>query len=127
MTLPTCNKKDNSVTFPHLVYKLDFHKTEMPKQDVWKGNDILAGIIQQSKNEFDKENPTEKKKTVSKVVVVLELPSGGAVTKFCVGDNDDILEVEAQKHTLMLHPKALLFSGIRAGVLDEATDGPNTA
>ena len=60
MTLPTCNKKDNSVTFPHLVYKLDFHKTEMPKQDVWKGNDILAGIIQQSKNEFDKENPTEK-------------------------------------------------------------------
>ena len=69
----------------------------------------------------------KKKKTVSKVVVVLELPSGGAVTKFCVGDNDDILEVEAQKHTLMLHPKALLFSGIRAGVLDEATDGPNTA
>ena len=127
MTAPMSNKKDTpSVTLPHLVYKLDFHETEMSEQSVWEGNDILAGIIKQSNDEFDESNQKEKK-TESKVIVVLELPSGGVVSKFVVGDNDDTLEVEVQKHTLMLHPKALLFSGIRAGVLDEATDGPNTA
>ena len=126
MTTSTSNIDDSSVTLPHLIYKLDFCETEMSEQSVWAGNDVLAGIIKQSREELDENNPTEKK-TDSKVVVVLELPSGGAVTKFVVGDNDDTLEVEVQKHTLMLNPKALLFSGIRAGVLDQRTDGPNTA
>ena len=38
-----------------------------------------------------------------------------------------ILNVEILKHSLMLNPKALLFSGIQAGILHISTDGPLTA
>ena len=44
-----------------------------------------------------------------------------------VGDTDDILNAEILKHSLMLNPKALLFSGIQSGILDISTDGPLTA
>ena len=38
------------------------------------------------------------------------------MSQYNIGDTDDTLEVEILKHSLMLQPKALLFSGIRAGI-----------
>ena len=110
------------IPLPHLVYKLEFLE-ELVK---WTGDkdDILDSIIQQSKMDFNK-NEKEKKREV-KVIVVVELPIGGVVSSYNVGDSDDTLNVEIQKHSLMLNPKALLFSGIQADIFDPNTDGPST-
>ena len=123
----------NNVSLPHLVYQLTFHENSNEK-DVWKGNndlDILNNIIQDALEENSspdsKGGSITKTEQDSKVIVVLELPVGGSVSKYCVGESDDTLEVEIQKHSLMLNPKALLYSGIKAGVLDPQTDGPQTA
>ena len=110
------------IPLPHLVYKLEFLEESVK----WTGDkdDILDSIIQQSKMDFN-ENEKEKKREV-KVIVVVELPIGGVVSSYNVGDSDDTLNVEIQKHSLMLNPKALLFSGIQAGIFDPNTDGPST-
>ena len=110
------------IPLPHLVYKLEFLEESVK----WTGDkdDILDSIIQQSKMDFN-ENEKEKKREV-KVIVVVELPIGGVVSSYNVGNSDDTLDVEIQKHSLMLNPKALLFSGIQAGIFDPNTDGPST-
>ena len=62
MTPPTSTEINaSSVILPHLVYKLDFHKTEMRN-----GTDVLADIIKQSMVEFDKKfRKKEKQKARS--------------------------------------------------------------
>ena len=70
--------------------------------------------------------PKSRKKD-SKIIVVLELPVGGSVSKYSIGESDDTLEIVIAKHSLMLNPKALLFSGIETGALNEQIDGPLTA
>ena len=105
---------NSTIPLPHLVYKIDFLENDVEKQSVWMGkttDDILENII------VGVEKKSSEKKE-SKVIVVLELPSGGEVTKFCIGDTENELEVQIRKHSLMLHPQALLFSGIEAGFLD---------
>ena len=72
------------------------------------------------------ENQCNRKKDL-KVIVVIEMPNGGKVTHFNVGHCDDTLEVQIQKHPLMLNPKALLLSGIVTGTLDANIGGLNTA
>lgn len=62
----------------------------------------------------------------NKVVVVLQLPSDRKLTKYCIRETNEMLEVEIHKHLLMLNPEALLFSGIKSGVLNNDTDGPHT-
>ena len=111
------NKQDSYlVALPQLVYKVDFHENEIL-------NDILIkNIIDETKN-----GAPAAQKNDSKVIIVLELPVGGQVSGYNVGDTDDILNVEILKHSLMLNPKALSFSGIQSGILDISTDGPLTA
>ena len=118
---PAVVRDTNTVQLPHLVYKVEFHENESTN-NIWAANDpedVLKNIMQESTD--------GNKKKESKVIVVLELPVGGSVARYNVGDTDDTLEVVIAKHSLMLNPKALLFSGITAGVLNNNTDGPNTA
>ena len=84
-------------------------------------------FIQSIISEASSNATSNQKKIDSKVVVVLELPVGGAVSKYTIGETDDTLQVTILKHSLMLNPKALLFSGIKAGIIDNNTDGPLTA
>ena len=95
--------------------------------DVWDGNDMLKNIFDEIGSTGDSKSDGNEERSDSKVIIVLELPVGGSLSKYSIGDTDDVLEVEIRKHSLMLNPKALLFSGIQAGVLDEAVDGPRTA
>ena len=132
---PSANANNNQestsldVSIPHLVLKIDFHETEEDENGFWNGSasEIMDHLWEQSEKESNaKSNVTQKKKD-SKVIVVIEMPNGGKVTHFNVGNTDDTLDVQIQKHPLMLNPKALLFSGIITGTLDASTDGPNTA
>ena len=120
------NQQDSHpVPLPHLVYKVGFHENEILQHNVWAGtgaDDILKNIIDETKN-----GAPAAQKNDSKVIIVLELPVGGQVSGYNVGDTDDILNVEILKHSLMLNPKALSFSGIQSGILDISTDGPLTA
>ena len=115
---PGANKKINLVQLPHLVYQIDFHESQ--SNNVWCKGDILKNIMEESTA------PKSRKKD-SKIIVVLELPVGGSVSKYSIGESDDTLEIVIAKHSLMLNPKALLFSGIETGALNEQIDGPLTA
>ena len=124
----TMHDSPSVVSLPHLVYKVDFHENQILQHSVWSGSNadnILKNILHETKKKGGG-GPTNQKND-SKVIVVLELPVGGQVSRYSIGDTDDTLEVEILKHSLMLNPKALLFSGIQAGILDELTDGPTTA
>ena len=127
----TPRKKDNkSILFPHLVYKIDFLESKIAATNFWyatNSNDFLKSIIEERELEAQNSTNGTRSKAESKIIVVLELPVEGQVSQYNIGDTDDTLEVEILKHSLMLHPKALLFFGIRAGILNEAKDGPETA
>ena len=115
------------IPLPHLVYQIDF--IENDSNNIWNGNhtSIINNILQEAKVSIDEAQKGNGKKKESKVIVVLELPVGGSVSKYSIGHTDDTLEIEIQKHSLMLNPKALLLSGLATGVLDLNTDGPHTA
>ena len=115
------SKKGNSpISLPHLVYELDFSGTDKDMHNMWNNATDESNFISGLMN-------TNKKEDECKIIVVFELPSGGEVVKYCVGETDDKLEVEVRKHGLMLNPQALLYSGIKIGALDENKDDPNTA
>ena len=115
------------IPLPHLIYKVHFHENEIVSNNIWFGatsKDVLKNIIQARAKES---NGEIQKKDESKVIVVIELPVGGQVSQYSIGHSDDTLEVVILKHSLMLDPKALLFSGIETGMLNAHTDGPHTA
>ena len=106
---------------------MDFSGNDVDVQNMWSTasdeNDFITSVLKSaSQNEG-----RNKKKDERKVIVVFELPSGGEVSKYCVGETDDTLEVQVHKHGLMLNPQALLFSGIKIGAFNLKSDGPNTA
>ena len=117
-----------AISLPHLVYRIEFLESDVNESGFWNGTDdqILDNIFKKNSVDENNKNP-EESKVEAKVIVVVELPIGGAVIKFNVGDTDDTLEIQIRKHALMLNPRALLFSGIKSGTLNLATDGPNTA
>ena len=90
---------------------MDFSGNDVDVQNMWSTasdeNDFITSVLKSaSQNEG-----RNKKKDERKVIVVFELPSGGEVSKYCVGETNDSLEVQVRKHGLMLHPQALLFLG----------------
>ena len=90
-------EKTPSISLPHLVYTVEFLETDTQEQAVWFGSnddDIIGDIIQQSKDDDEDLD----KEVERKVIVVLELPSGGAVSRFSVGETDNKLEVEVKTH-----------------------------
>ena len=123
--IKTKHDSSASISLPHLVYKLDFSENDDDLMALWNvssEDDFLKNIMTQNSGK----NVASKKKHERKVVVVFELPSGGEVTQYCIGDTDDTLEVQVRKHGLMLNPQALLYSGLKVGALDPAKDGPLT-
>ena len=115
----TLGHDNQSILLPHLVYKVDFLESKIAATNVWSAtnsNDFLKSIIKERELEAQNSTIGTNSKTKSKIIVVLELPVGGQVSQYNIRNTDDTLEVEILKHSLMLHPKALLFSGIRAGI-----------
>ena len=109
------------------MYKINFIENTIAEKSIWTSSnddDILKNIFDSA---IDASSDKNKVAEDSKVVVVLELPVGGSVSQFSIGETDDTLEVTILKHSLMLNPKAQLFSGIKAGILDYNNDGPHTA
>ena len=108
------------------MYKINFIENTIAEKSIWTSsndNDILKNIFESAIDASSDKKVAED----SKVVVILELPVGGSVSQFSIGETDDTLEVTILKYSLMLNPKALLFSGIKAGILDYNNDGPHTA
>ena len=120
------NSNGDFVAYPHLIYRLDFLETAIFKKDVWQANTkdgILESIVDEARNVDNVGKPLKD----SKIVVAIELPIGGEVSKYSIGETDDTLKVTIVRHELMLNPKALLFVAIKSGHLSDATDGPYTA
>ena len=105
------------------MYELDFSGTDEDVQKMWNDATDESDFIGHLINEQGRRHKQDERK----IIVVFELPSGGEVKKYCVGETNDRLEVQVQKHGLMLNPQALLFSGIKVGALNVNKDGPNTA
>ena len=79
---------NSNIPLPHLVYQIDFLENDAEQQAVWSGKtpeDILENIVNGA-------GKTRKKD--SRVIVVLELPSGGEIIKYFIGNTDDKLEVQ---------------------------------
>ena len=116
----TANSEPSSssaVSLPHLVYKINFIENTVAEKSIWTSSnddDILKNIFESA---IDASSDKNKVAEDSKVVVVLELPVGGSVSQFSIGETDDTLEVTILKHSLMLNPKALLFLESKLGFL----------
>ena len=127
----------------HLVYKVDFHNTQ--HSSLWTSvrseqdalNAIYRAVSHQTNKQSNKKGRTShfsnqqdndhNMHSESKIIVVLELPSGGAVNRFYIDkSNDDVLHLDIMKHSLMLNPDAIAFAGIKSNIFDKSTDGPNT-
>ena len=77
----------SSVSLPHLVYKLDFIKNTISSEpNLWsfaEDNKFTQSIISKASRNV----ASNQKKIDSKVVVVLELLVGGAVSKYTIRRN----------------------------------------
>ena len=128
VTIKKQASSSSAVSLPHLIYQLDFSENDDDLQKLWNASsegDFLENIITQNRS-GNNQTASTKKEIERKVVVVFELPSGGEVIQYCIGDTDDTLEVQVRKHGLMLNPQALLYSGLKVGALDPVKDGPLT-
>lgn len=113
----------------HIAYTVDFHSKGL---NIWSSStdddDLLKAIFNSTDLESTSlsSSSTATSTTDSKVIVVLELPSGGGIEEFNVNGNNDLLNVSISKHALMLNPNAIAFAGVKTGTLDRNIDGPQT-
>ena len=69
-----------------------FHKSNVDEKDFWQSSDYnIFSHIWESKTAEKVMKQPEKK---SKIIVVFELPTGGKVSQFNVGESDDTLKLE---------------------------------
>lgn len=140
MKMATSNRNTATIsagsTLSHMAYRVDFHHL-YDSRPLWSSNasekeKVKALLHNASSFSSGKSHGSSMQHTShlgdSKVIVVLELPSGGEVSQFAVdGDEDNELTVKVNKHQLTFNPHAITFAGISCGILSAKTDGPETA